>query len=340
MNPSVASVLSTLDPTKHRKPIRDELIAAICARLPAIVVVGAVPGTALIVSLLWEVVTPLQMLMWLAVHFAIVLMQWWVYLRHRALKDGARESVRLALRVSILLVGLYWAVLLAFLFTVTPGYSYHLYLCLFVAALAVIGVALASEDLPTWLVFAIPPTLTLSAMALSKGQPKYLGLAAIELLSVAALALLTRTKHRGQVEALAMRFAIIDLASELTEQRDAAERANIAKSKFLAAASHDLRQPMHALTLLTTALQESALPTGVRSIAEDIRGAVGSLEKMFDSLLDVSRLDAGVLQPNRVDFRLGDLLKRVTAEFAIEARTKGIELHCSDSNFIASSDPV
>jgi signal transduction histidine kinase/CheY-like chemotaxis protein len=291
--------------------------------------------------MLWEVATPLRMALWLAAHFALVLIHGYIHLRFRIDGTAAIRRLHFYLSSSMLLLGIYWAVLLSYMFTViTPDYTYHLYLFLLAGALGVLAVAIMSEDLVSLCGFIAPPFFGLAVMSVLTWQPKYLLTVVIELLCISALILVARMKRRGAVESLALRFAITDLANELREQRDAAQRANIAKSKFLAAASHDLRQPLHALTLLTAALHDSNIDSSARSIVTDMGGAINSLEKMFGALLDISKLDAGVLLPEPRHFDAGALLRRVADEFALPARAKGLRLTCEPRALFAHTDPM
>jgi len=93
--------------------------------------------------------------------------------------------------------------------------------------------------------------------------------------------------------------------AELRAQKQAAEEANVGKSRFLAVASHDLRQPLHALGLFVQALQESPLPAHERQLVGNVRRSVDAMEELFDALLDISRLDAGAIRPQVVTFPLG-----------------------------------
>lgn len=327
------------DPNRYRLRIRDELLGAICQRLPAIILTEAVISTTLIAASLWEVVTVLQMALWLSAHFVVVLLQCYVYLRYRTNDLGSAALHRLFVG-SMFVLGIYWAVFLIAMFVVLPVYIYHLYLLLFVGALAVLAVALASEHLVALAVFVVPPTIALAGMCIHKMEVNYLVSALLSVIATTGLILLARVKNRAHVDALALRFAMADLADDLTVQRDIAQRANVAKSKFLAAASHDLRQPLHALTLLTSALHGSDIAPSVRTIANDMGTAIGSLEKMFGALLDISRLDAGVLHPEPKHFHLGELLRRIAGEYAAMAQSKGLRVLLDDCSFIANTDPV
>ena len=112
------------------------------------------------------------------------------------------------------------------------------------------------------------------------------------------------------------------LRSALVEA-DAAARA---KTRFLAAASHDLRQPLHTLTFYGAALAMRPLDDKSRQIAEQMDVALQALASQFNALLDISRLDAGVVEVNSASIRLPDLLERVRVEFEPIAQEKNLTL--------------
>lgn len=126
----------------------------------------------------------------------------------------------------------------------------------------------------------------------------------------------------------------------LTAQKEQAERANLAKSRFLAAATHDLRQPMHALTLFVAALKERIQYPEVSRIVHNIESSVTAMQGMFNALLDISRLDAGVLQTHPRDFHLQDLFDRLRMDFTPHAQEKELRLIVVPTRAIVRTDPV
>jgi signal transduction histidine kinase/CheY-like chemotaxis protein len=119
---------------------------------------------------------------------------------------------------------------------------------------------------------------------------------------------------------------LVAAVQSMRSARDAAEQANRAKSSFLAAASHDLRQPMHALGLYLATLRSQPLGAAQRELTERMAGSVAALESMFDSLLDISRMDAGVVVPEPRVFDVGALVQRLAGDFAAEAERRGLRL--------------
>ncbi|GAA3913811.1 hybrid sensor histidine kinase/response regulator [Luteimonas lutimaris] len=119
--------------------------------------------------------------------------------------------------------------------------------------------------------------------------------------------------------------------NETLEQRVAARTreatdAQQSRTRFLAALSHDVLQPLNAARLFTSALREASEPAEQRHLAERVDTSLRAAEELLDGLLDVSRLDAGALQPEIEDFDAGDLLRQLAAQYAPMAAARGIDL--------------
>lgn len=122
--------------------------------------------------------------------------------------------------------------------------------------------------------------------------------------------------------------------------REAAERANLAKSKFLAAASHDLRQPLQAMRMFVAALARRTRHKQSREIVRHIEDSMEATDSLLSALLDISKLDADMLKPEIADFPIDDLLGRLAAEFEPLAANGGVELRVVGSKATVKSDPV
>ncbi|HZM46082.1 MAG TPA: ATP-binding protein [Burkholderiales bacterium] len=118
------------------------------------------------------------------------------------------------------------------------------------------------------------------------------------------------------------------------------EAANLAKSRFLAAASHDLRQPLHALNLFVSQLRTETDEAERGRVTAQIDAAVTAMNDLFNALLDISRLDAGALAPEPTDLALDQILQRIERTFAPAAREKGLRLRVVPSDAWVRSDPI
>ena len=119
------------------------------------------------------------------------------------------------------------------------------------------------------------------------------------------------------------------LESKVEQRTVQLELANQAKSRFLAAASHDLRQPLHALGLFVAQLRSTTGANERTYVVDRVDAAVATMNELFNALLDISKLDAGVLSPKLSDFPVAQLLRRIETTFAEPAREKGLSLRVS-----------
>jgi PAS domain S-box-containing protein len=129
------------------------------------------------------------------------------------------------------------------------------------------------------------------------------------------------------------------MEQELIEARVSAERANKANSAFLAAASHDLRQPVQALSLLNGALRRTVKDERALAMVEHQDASLTAMTNLLNSLLDISRLDAGAITPEWEDFPVQRLVDRLSAEFARQAHAKGLEFTSESCDAVVRSDP-
>ena len=149
---------------------------------------------------------------------------------------------------------------------------------------------------------------------------------------VAASAALARAN-----ETLERRVA--ERTAELTRVNEALSDANLAKTRFLAAASHDLLQPLNAARLYASSLIERSLPADSQRLANNVDRSLEAVEEILGALLDISRLDAGKLEPENRPFALGELMSQLELAFEPLARAKGLELRVVPTRALVHSDP-
>jgi signal transduction histidine kinase len=127
---------------------------------------------------------------------------------------------------------------------------------------------------------------------------------------------------------------------QVESARAAAEQANVAKSRFFAAASHDLRQPLHSLGLFASALRDIVGNTEGRDLVRRIGDSIGALDRLFDELLDISRLDAGTVEVKRRNVALQPLFDRLAGDYFAEAAAKDLRLRFHPTALAVSTDPM
>lgn len=141
-------------------------------------------------------------------------------------------------------------------------------------------------------------------------------------------------------ESVRLRFRNEHLYRELASERDQSVAANIAKSKFIAVASHDLRQPLQATNINLELFNPPALPAKDQALLQKIKNSVIALNTMFDALLNMSKLDAYNTQPSPRDFSLHDLLDSVQEIVQARAKLKGLHLDIHRKDFTVQCDPL
>lgn len=149
--------------------------------------------------------------------------------------------------------------------------------------------------------------------------------------------------ENGGVEGVVITFANITERRHAAEALEAAERtarsANIAKSRFLAAASHDLRQPLQSLKLVQGMLSRSVQDEAAKKLLARLDETVGAMSGMLNTLLDINQIEAGTVQAHKVGFPIDDILRRLRGEFAYVAQSQGLRLRVVSSSLIVQSDP-
>ena len=130
------------------------------------------------------------------------------------------------------------------------------------------------------------------------------------------------------------------VTAELEHRKKEAEQANLAKSRFLAAASHDLRQPMHAISLYVESLKPQMQGRAAEDTLNKIERSILGTVELFNAILDVTKLDAGAVKPKLEPVRIRKLLLHLAEEFAVEADSKGLSLRVRAPDVWVESDDI
>src|SRR5271165_3560299 len=148
------------------------------------------------------------------------------------------------------------------------------------------------------------------------------------------------TEHkRIEVELIAARESAEAARARADEAREIADRANLGKSRFLATASHDLRQPVQTISLLNGTLRRLVtVPGAVEAIAQQEQ-ATAAMSRLLNALLDISKLESGAIRPEPADFKVAAIFEEMRAEFAGIAANKGLKFEVESCEDAAYSDP-
>lgn len=192
--------------------------------------------------------------------------------------------------------------------------------------------------------FCFVPTITRIAL---EGSLYSYELAGVLLLAMAMTALLGRNYRQAMERVIELKLRTEHLLEQLREEKAAAdlarqeaEVANRAKTQFFAAASHDLRQPLHAVGLFAEALRNKSRDEEVIQLVNSINSSVDALEGLFSELLDITKIDTGAVEVNPQHFKLKDLFARLRLHYEPTAFEKGLMLKFRGEQHHAYADPV
>ena len=206
-------------------------------------------------------------------------------------------------------------------------------------AAEVVGAATGSAG---WFVASVASSCArLLPMALAFAllrDPPHLALAAGALVTLGLLIALCWRLHQGILRVVRLLLDNRQLSADLALRTREAEAANLAKSRFLAAASHDLGQPVHAVRMLLGVLRRQQLDAAQAATVERLERSANALSSLFDGLLDTAKLDAEVVQPELELLTLRPLLQELQREFEAQAQVKGLRLHLRCPELQAVSD--
>lgn len=221
-----------------------------------------------------------------------------------------------------------------------------LLLC-FMAGIQAGSLTFMAPVLPAFVGYSTVFVAMLALKLITLGDAMYWGMAIGSILFCIAIIGSARGASQTFRKMVELRFENSELVERLRQEtataqaaRLEAETANQAKSKFLAAASHDLRQPIHAQGLFLEVLARSELTAQQREVLDNARAASSASSEMLNTLLDFSRLEAGVVTVSRRSFELQPLLNRIGTELAPLADDKGIVYRQRDADAVVESDPA
>lgn len=201
--------------------------------------------------------------------------------------------------------------------------------------------------LPVFLGFCVCAVAAIALKLSLMNDPAYQTLALISLVYVATQVAQGRVAAKAAYSAIHLRFENVKLIGQLRQEtgkaraaRQEAEQANLAKSKFLAAASHDLRQPVHALGLFLEVIGRGELSPMQRDMLGNARASCLASSEMLNTLLDFSRIEAGVIEPQVRPFHLQPLLIKIENDLAPQAVAKDLVFRSRETRADVLSDPV
>jgi signal transduction histidine kinase len=331
---------NSMSPPQHQAKVQAHAVDLLYQRLGATQLHLFLMPT-VIAYAMWSHVNHAVVMGWLLIIFVIYAIRLALaaaYKRRKPVMDDAKRWADYFTHATIF-SGITWgAAGVLFFLPDSAGHLVLLYTS--IMGLAAGSMIVTAYWLPGFYAMAIPAISMSAARLAYEGTFEYQGLGVLMMMYLSIIIMVGRNQKQSAYEAIQLRFENLDLIDQLRDQKQVAENANIAKSKFLAAASHDLRQPLHALTLFVATLNEKIRFPEVRVVVDNIKHSVTALEGLFNALLDISRLDAGIVQPKIIAANIKPLFQLLSDEYAPQTRSQGLEwnMHCDD--IAARTDPV
>lgn len=296
-----------------------------------------VPLTVVIV--LWEAQPPPLLLGWFALLLLGIIGRFLLtraYQQAEVTPETAAPWHRGLLAIAVY-CGLLW-VSAAFLFFVEESAPLQLFLVTLLVTLGVGSLSSGTHWLPLYYGYGAPILLALAIKLMVLGELAYVALSLLVCATLIATIAFTR-KLNGIVRS-EMRLHIqgVTLAEELQQQSEALQEAIHAKSRVLATASHDLRQPLHALSLFVDALKGVEDEREKTRVFGRIDQSLNAMRKLFDALFDISRLDANVVQPEYSHFDIATCLGGLYEEYRETAERHHLQLRMRVPSVVVQAD--
>lgn len=273
-----------------------------------------------------------------------------VYDAKRIIRRGISLEQTAALKIRLILLhaidGAVWGSL-AWLSLPASTSAGSVLILAVLAGIAANSMSILSPVLPVFAAFVVCELGSIVYTVTSLNDPAYWAIGAAVALYVVTLLGQAYNSSRTVRNSIQLRFDNLDLIRQLSTASEkaakalaSAERANAEKSRFLAAASHDLRQPIHAQGLFLEVLQTTDLSRHQRELVHSISLATTATTEMLNTLLDYSRIEAGVIEAQPKAFRLQSLLSKIENELAPLANNKGLLYRSPETHYVVYSDPA
>ncbi|MDQ6681345.1 MAG: ATP-binding protein [Pseudomonadota bacterium] len=310
---------------------------------------GMIAGVGVVVLLFWQLSPPAVLLPWLAA-FAVLWLFRLLMLRRfrRVLQIGVPNWLgwRRTWNLTTLFSGALWG-LTAWLFYSSGGGIEQTGLIVIVYTYCISAVPVLANQPRIFVVFASLCFVPMIARIATGGDLYSYQLAGELLLVVSLTTLLARNYRQALQRVTELKLRSDGLLRQLRVEKRAAEAArheaelaNRAKTQFFAAASHDLRQPLHAMGLFAEALRQRTREPELARLVNSINESVDALEGLFSELLDITRIDSGGVEVRPDHFEAGDVLRKLRLHFEPAAFDKGLVLRLRGGHHVVHADPL
>jgi signal transduction histidine kinase/ActR/RegA family two-component response regulator len=339
------SSITDADRPAASSTVRAELMNQWHRHEPMVVIATLLASLAFLVAM-WPNRPHEWLLTWIGIKWAVVVTHVVRVMRRRPYpaQPGSIARWERELMISTSLTGAIWGAVGVVFFT--PD---QVLIVLFIGfALFGVSASIVAALSAIWKAYPLFAILVMGPLVYScvvAGGELYITLGVMCVLYTAANIFFSRTTYLALRSSVELRFTNVELISELQAEKARVEAADRAKTQFLAAASHDLRQPIHALglfasTLNAIAAQHAPKLNKMLEVTGKLQQSVRGLGTLLNTLLDISKLDAGVINTSVRPIAVQRVLDSLELEFGEAARAKSIRLHIATTTLHAVSDPV
>jgi signal transduction histidine kinase len=321
------------------KKVLTEQIKTLYESMGSLLLINLVIGVSLVFAL-WGLVPSTTLLGWLgALMVMLSVRAIYFYGFRKSFEPEKLDHYRRILIYGSGSAGIIWG-LAGVLFYIPDQLSYQLFMLVALYSMAGGSVFSLSMYLPAFYAYVPITLLPLAGILLIQGDMLHYILAGVTVTFLLAITTFNNKISQTYQASFRLRYENFSLIEQLTEQKQTADNANKAKSTFLAAASHDLRQPLYALQLFISVLDELTTEKESRHVLGQITRSADALNNLLDSLLDISQLDAGTLKTETIDFSLLEVVQKLSHEFEPRAKEKHLTIQWPDTDETLHSEPV
>jgi len=342
---SVAAAAGTAG--RHSAQVRVEQVRLVYLHSPTSTIGSLVAGAAL-VAVLWNHISQYILIGWmlaLCLHQSLRVYHYRSYLRAGVEGQQSDRWGKLYVMAATT-AGLIWGSA-GVLMYVPDSLAHQAMLVLILFGIATASLASISAFAPAFYALVLLTLSPITVRMLLDPGPAHGYLAIPGIIVFAVVLSFGKTVNRIIAQSITRHLENLDLIEELRAQKAIAERArqeaetaNRSKTQFFAAASHDLRQPLHAMGLFAAALYEKVKDPEVLNVVTSINASVSALEGLFNELLDISKIDSGVIKPNFSHFPLEEVFGRLRNDFSAEAAENRLRISLAGGAQVVRSDPV
>ncbi|WP_455212411.1 ATP-binding response regulator [Kaarinaea lacus] len=303
---------------------------------------ASISGYLILPAMLWNHVPHFNIFLWLSLCIVFLLIAPHVLLRlyRRSDEQTRQKNYWSKWLVGVALVGsCSWGSLGILLYT-PESLVFQFVLMFFISVGAAVATIVGASYQPVFWAKFLPNILPFSIFVLFQNDAMHtlIGLG-IPFFYGSALLVLYRNLHKHLLESLRLRLEKNHLIDQLQQKKHAAEKANTEKSRFLAAASHDLRQPLHAQMLLVDELKSYAPNEHCARTIQKLETSMKAMNGLFNELLDISKLDACAITPNITEFPVSEILDELALDFSHLAKSNHLNFRIHSNELKIRSDP-